>query len=155
MPNSSSAGRIASSGSRHQSEYSLCSAVTGCTACARRIVCTPASEKAEVPHLSLRDQLLHRPGDLLDRHVWVDAVLVQQVDVVRAQPPERVVHARAGRLGSAVEAALAAGADGVCAPSRRRGRCSCAREFAGLSTRSPARCSSPSVCGLRARAVED
>ena len=34
-----------SSGSRHHSEYSLCSAVTGCTACARRIVCTPASER--------------------------------------------------------------------------------------------------------------
>ena len=28
-----------------QSEYSLCSAVTGWTACARRIVCTPASER--------------------------------------------------------------------------------------------------------------
>ena len=37
-------GRIASSGSRHHSDYSLCSAVTGCTACARRIVCTPASD---------------------------------------------------------------------------------------------------------------
>ena len=32
------------SGSRHHSEYSLCSAVTGCTAWARRIVCTPASD---------------------------------------------------------------------------------------------------------------
>ncbi len=31
-------------GSRHHKEYSLCSAVTGCTAWARRIVLTPASE---------------------------------------------------------------------------------------------------------------
>ena len=28
-----------------QSEYSLCNAATGCTACARRIVCTPASDR--------------------------------------------------------------------------------------------------------------
>ena len=45
MPSSSSSGRIASSGSRHQSEYSLWSAVTGWTACARRMVCTPASDR--------------------------------------------------------------------------------------------------------------
>ena len=45
MPSSSSAGSTSSSGSLHQSEYSLCSAVTGWTACARRIVRTPASER--------------------------------------------------------------------------------------------------------------
>ena len=45
MPSSSSSGRIASSGSRHHSEYSLWSAVTGWTACARRMVCTPASDR--------------------------------------------------------------------------------------------------------------
>ena len=44
MPSSSSTGSISFSGSRHHREYSLCSAVTGCTACARRIVCTPASD---------------------------------------------------------------------------------------------------------------
>ncbi len=38
MPSSSSVGRISASGSRHHSEYSLCSADTGWTACARRIV---------------------------------------------------------------------------------------------------------------------
>ena len=32
MPSSCSVGRISFSGSRHQSEYSLCSAATGCTA---------------------------------------------------------------------------------------------------------------------------
>ena len=41
---SPSVGRISSSGSRHHSEYSLWSAVTGWTAWARRIVSTPASE---------------------------------------------------------------------------------------------------------------
>jgi hypothetical protein len=44
IPSSSSVGRISVSGVRHQSEYSLWSAVTGCTACARRIVSAPASE---------------------------------------------------------------------------------------------------------------
>ena len=34
-----------SSGSRDHSEYSLCSAVTGCTACARRIVSGDASDR--------------------------------------------------------------------------------------------------------------
>ena len=32
MPNASSVGRSTCSGSRHHSEYSLCSAVNGCTA---------------------------------------------------------------------------------------------------------------------------
>jgi hypothetical protein len=38
IPSSSRVGAISASGSRHHSEYSLCSAVTGWTAWARRIV---------------------------------------------------------------------------------------------------------------------
>src|SRR6266540_3415690 len=45
MPSSSSVGMMSASGSRHQSEYSLCRAVTGCTAWARRMTSTPASER--------------------------------------------------------------------------------------------------------------
>src|SRR5574338_429295 len=45
MPNSSNVGSISTSGSRHHSEYSLCKAVTRWTACARRIVCAPASDR--------------------------------------------------------------------------------------------------------------
>ena len=45
MPSSSSVGRTSASGFRHHSEYSLWRAVTGWTAWARRIVCTPASER--------------------------------------------------------------------------------------------------------------
>jgi len=44
IPSSSSVGSSSSSGCRHIMEYSLCMAVTGTTACARRIVWTPASE---------------------------------------------------------------------------------------------------------------
>jgi hypothetical protein len=70
-------------------------------------------QEAEVAHLALLDQLLDGPGDLLDRHVGVDAVLVEQVDPVGAQPPQRVVYARADCLRAAVEPGLAAGAEEV------------------------------------------
>ena len=35
------------------------------------------------------DQLLHRPRHVLDRHVRVDAVLVEQVDAIGPEPLER------------------------------------------------------------------
>jgi hypothetical protein len=43
MPCSRSSGSSSASGSRVHSEYSVCSAVTGCTAWARRIVSGAAS----------------------------------------------------------------------------------------------------------------
>ena len=45
MPSSAHTGSTSPSGRRHQSEYSLWTAVTRWTACARRIVCAPASER--------------------------------------------------------------------------------------------------------------
>src|SRR6266511_1468055 len=47
--------------------------------------------QAEVPHLARFDELGHRADRLLDRRVRVDAVLVVEVDVVNAEPPERGV----------------------------------------------------------------
>ena len=47
--------------------------------------------QAEVPYLARRDELRDCPGDVLDRHLRVDAVLVQQVDPVGAQAPQRTV----------------------------------------------------------------
>ena len=44
--------------------------------------------EAEVLDLALLDQLLDGAGDLLDRDVRVDAVLVEQVDPVGPQPPQ-------------------------------------------------------------------
>ena len=46
----------------------------------------------EVLDLALGDQVLDRAGDVLDRHVRVDAMLIEQVDAVGSQPLE-------GRLG--------------------------------------------------------
>ena len=91
MPSSSSAGRISSSGSRQNSEYSLCSAVTGCTAWARRIVADAGLGHPEVVDLAGLDELLDGAGDVLDRDVGVDAVLVEQVDGVGPQPTQRAV----------------------------------------------------------------
>ena len=45
MPSSSHSGRTCASGPRHSIEYSFWIAATGCTACARRIVCRPGSDK--------------------------------------------------------------------------------------------------------------
>lgn len=47
IPSSSSVGNIRVSGSRHHMAYSLCTAVTGSTACARRIVLALASDSPQ------------------------------------------------------------------------------------------------------------
>ena len=57
----------------------------------------------EVPHLARVDQLLDRAGDVLDRDVRVDAVLVEQVDRVDPEPLQRGLDAALDRLGAAVE----------------------------------------------------
>jgi hypothetical protein len=45
--------------------------------------------EAEVLHLALLDQLLHRAGDLFDRHRGIDPVLVVEIDAVGPQPLQR------------------------------------------------------------------
>lgn len=45
MPSSRISGMISGSRLRSHSEYSLCNAEIGCTACARRIFAAPASDK--------------------------------------------------------------------------------------------------------------
>ena len=106
IPSSSSVGMISASGSRHHSEYSLCRAVTGWTACARRMICTPASERPKCLTLPCLDQLLHRPRDVLDGHVRVDAVLIEQVDGIDLEPLERGFRDLLDVLGPAVQARL-------------------------------------------------
>ena len=56
--------------------------------------------------LPLRDQLLHRAGNFLDRYIGIDAVLVEQVDLLDAEPLERSLGNRADMLGPAVQARL-------------------------------------------------
>src|SRR4029078_11681562 len=88
IPSSSSVGRIASSGSRHQSEYSLSSAVTRWAAGARRSVRARerGRRRAGVGAPDRLDagsgeaEVLDGAGDVFDRDLRVDAVLVEQVD---------------------------------------------------------------------------
>ena len=98
------AGRSRST-SRSKREYSVCSTETGCTAWARRMVSRPASLSPKYFTLPCVDQLLDGAGDVLDRHVGVDAVLVEHVDVVGAEVAQAVLGDLADVVGAAVERA--------------------------------------------------
>ena len=94
------------SGARHHSEYSFWSA-------ADRLHRMGAAERlnaglrhAEMLDLALGDQVLDRAGDVLDRHVRVDPVLVEQVDGLDAEPLQRAVDRLPDVLGPAVDAAI-------------------------------------------------
>nr|BFE73389.1 hypothetical protein GCM10020092_066900 [Actinoplanes digitatis] len=65
----------------------------------------------EVRDLARRHQLGDGARDLLDGHGGVDPVLVEEVDPVGAQPPQRRVGDPADVLGTAVHAVRAAAAD--------------------------------------------
>ena len=105
MPSSESTGITSCSTSRVQSEYSLCTAVIGCTAWARRIGRGARLGEAEVAHLALCDELGHRPDGLLDRRLGVDPVLVVEVDVVDAQALQGALAGAAHVLRAAVDRA--------------------------------------------------
>ena len=101
MPSSSSVGRISSSGRRHHSEYSLCTRRDRLHRVGAADGRGAGLGQAEVLHLARVDQLLDRAGDVLDRHVGVDPVLVEQVDRGRsaaaaARPRRPAGCARAG-----------------------------------------------------------
>ncbi len=49
------------------------------------------------------NQILHGAGDVLDRHVGIDAVLIEQVDHLDVQPLQRSVRHRLDVLGPAVQ----------------------------------------------------
>ena len=107
-------GNIPSSWSRVHSEYSDCTAVIGCTACARRMVFTPTSDRPMWRIFPARDQLGQRPDGVFDRGVAVEAVLVVEVDVVGPQPFQGTVHGDADVVGAAVR-----GRSGRCGRSGR------------------------------------
>src|SRR5258706_8308152 len=56
-------------------------------------------------HLAGRDQVLHRAGDVLDGDVRIDAVLVEKIDVVRAEASQHRVCCALDVLRLAVEPA--------------------------------------------------
>ena len=68
------------------------------------MVLTPASESPKCRILPSLDEVADGAGDVFDGDVGVDAVLVEEVDVVGAQPSERVVGDLSDAFGSAVGA---------------------------------------------------
>src|SRR3954470_10302900 len=45
--------------------------------------------QSEVANFSGADEVRHGAHHILDRHAWVDAMLIQQVDAIGLQPSER------------------------------------------------------------------
>ena len=72
---------------------------------------------AEMLDLALGDQVLDGARDILDRHVGVDAVLVEQVDGLDAEPLQRAFDRLADALGPAVDAAVCAGLGSMSKPN--------------------------------------
>src|SRR6059058_4331807 len=97
MPSSRQASSTAISGLRVQSEYSVWTAVTGCTAWALRMVPALTSDR---PMVDLA--LFHQPAQfadaVLDRDLLVPAMQVVQVDHVGLQAAQAVLAVPADRL---------------------------------------------------------
>ena len=89
IPSSSSAGSTSSSGSRHQSEYSLCRAVDRLDGMRAANRLHAGFRQAEVLDLAFLNQVLHCSGDVFDRHVRVDTMLIEQIDRIDLEPLER------------------------------------------------------------------
>ena len=84
-------------------EYSHCSAKTGHGrgGCWR----SPASERPKIVP-SLRNQISDRAGRRLDRHGRIEAVLIEQVNIVGAKPVQEAFHPSricSGRLPSQLQ----------------------------------------------------
>ena len=62
--------------------------------------------QTEMLDLAFRDQFLHRAGNVLDRHIGIDAVLIEQIDHVRPKPLQRFFRDLADMLRPAVQASL-------------------------------------------------
>ena len=56
--------------------------------------------------LSLLNQVFHRTGNVFDRHVGIDSVLVEQIDDVRSQALQRRVRNLPDALRAAVQTLL-------------------------------------------------
>ncbi len=104
---------ISSSGFRYQSEYSLCRAVTGCTAWARRMVFAPASDIPKCLTLPCWIRSLTRSGHVFDGHLGIDAVLIEQIDGIDAEALEGRLGHLANTLRAAVETLCAMASVGI------------------------------------------
>src|SRR6202140_78144 len=123
MPSSRKSGMMRGSRLRSHREYSLCSTEMECTACARRIVFSPASDRPRKRTLPPRPSRAtpppptatgtrpapphepgHRPYRFLDGNCRAHTMLIQEVDAIGGEPPERTVDCLAHAVGPAVQA---------------------------------------------------
>src|SRR6266481_1986789 len=104
MPSSSQRGSTSGSGSRVHSEYSLWIAVTGWTAWARRMVSAAASERPKWRTLPAAIRSFTAPATS-SMDVRIDAVLVEKIDVVRAEASQHRVRYALDVLRLAIEPA--------------------------------------------------
>ena len=70
---------------------------------------SPSLRQAEMQYLSFGDQVLDRTGHVLDRHVRIDAMLIEQVDVIGPQAQKRCVGGRANVVWPTVQTRLRGG----------------------------------------------
>ncbi len=73
----------------------------------------PCLGQAVMPHLAFGDQLAQSACNLLDRHIGIDPVLIEQVDTISLQAPERRLGHHADVLRPTVEPTAAFGGDGI------------------------------------------
>ena len=90
MPSSRQVGRISSSIPRERSEYSICRSEIGCTAVRTADRLGPDLGQSDVADVASVHHLADRADRLLDREVGEDPPGPIDVDVVGAQPAERV-----------------------------------------------------------------
>ncbi len=64
-------------------------------------------------HLALRDQILERAGHVLDWHLRIDAMLIQQVDAVGAQTPQLGLDNLPDMIGATVQAPASLACRGI------------------------------------------
>ncbi len=105
MPSSRQVGRIASSMPRETSEYSICRSTIGWTAAARLSVSAPTSERPMCRTCPSGDGA----DRLLDRHVGIEPRRPVDVDMVGAQPLQRIGGEILHRRGPGVVADPASG----------------------------------------------
>src|SRR5438552_18913703 len=55
-------------------------------------------------HLTLLDQFLHRPSHIFDWHVWINAMLIKQIDGIDFETLERRVRHLLNMLRPAIQA---------------------------------------------------
>ena len=108
MPSSASAGKIASSGSRLAIEYSIWRSAIGWTFAARRDRLGPDLRQPDRSYVAGPHEIGDRADGVFDRHRRIQARRTIHVDVIGAEPDQRIREEVPHRRGARVDATPAA-----------------------------------------------